>query len=123
MGFGQGLSGLNAAAQNLDVIGNNVANSSTVGFKSAKASFADVYASSRVGLGVKVSGIDQRFSTGTVSSSNSAYHMAIDGSNGFFRTVDGSGQIAYTRNRSRTPAMASSSSTTRTSWSTTRATT
>ena len=123
MGFGQGLSGLNAAAQNLDVIGNNVANSSTVGFKSAKASFADVYASSRVGLGVKVSGIDQRFSTGTVSSSNSAYHMAIDGSNGFFRTVDGSGQIAYTRTRSRTPAMASSSSTTRTSWSTTRATT
>ena len=98
MGFGQGLSGLNAAVQNLDVIGNNVANSSTVGFKSAKASFADVYASSRVGLGVKVSGIDQRFSTGTVSSSNSAYHMAIDGSNGFFRTVDGSGQIAYTRN-------------------------
>ena len=70
MGFGQGLSGLNAAAQNLDVIGNNVANSSTVGFKSAKASFADVYASSRVGLGVKVSGIDQRFSTGTVSSND-----------------------------------------------------
>ena len=47
MGFGQGLSGLNAAAQNLDVIGNNIANSGTVGFKSSTASFADVYASSR----------------------------------------------------------------------------
>ncbi|WP_323029860.1 flagellar basal body protein, partial [Castellaniella sp.] len=31
MGFGQGLSGLNAASQNLDVIGNNIANSGTVG--------------------------------------------------------------------------------------------
>jgi flagellar hook protein FlgE len=98
MGFGQGLSGLNAAAQSLDVIGNNVANASTVGFKAAKASFADVYASSRVGLGVKVSGIDQRFSAGTVSTSNSAYHMAIDGGVGFFRLVDGGGQVAFTRN-------------------------
>ena len=61
MGFGQGLSGLNAAAQNLDVIGNNIANSGTVGFKSSTASFADVYASSRVGLGTKVSAITQRF--------------------------------------------------------------
>ena len=67
MGFGQGLSGLNAAAQNLDVIGNNIANSGTVGFKSATASFADVYASSRVGLGVKVSGINQRFTVGAVT--------------------------------------------------------
>ena len=50
MGFGQALSGLNAASQNLDVIGNNIANSGTVGFKSGAASFADVYASSRVGL-------------------------------------------------------------------------
>ena len=98
MGFGQGLSGLNAAAQNLDVIGNNVANASTVGFKSAQASFADVYASSRVGLGVKVSEINQRFSTGTINTSASQYHMAIDGSNGFFRLVDTSGKIAYSRN-------------------------
>jgi len=33
MGFQQGLSGLNASAKNLDVIGNNVANANTVGFK------------------------------------------------------------------------------------------
>ena len=44
MGFQQGLAGLNAAARNLDVIGNNVANSGTIGFKSARAEFADVYA-------------------------------------------------------------------------------
>ena len=67
MGFGQGLSGLNAAAQNLDVIGNNIANSGTVGFKSGSATLADVYASSRVGLGTKVSGITQRFTVGTIN--------------------------------------------------------
>ncbi|HZH56225.1 MAG TPA: flagellar basal body protein, partial [Burkholderiaceae bacterium] len=47
MGFGQGLSGLRAQAQKLDVIGNNIANAGTVGFKSSTVSFADVYASSR----------------------------------------------------------------------------
>ncbi|MGZ3159049.1 MAG: flagellar basal body protein, partial [Burkholderiaceae bacterium] len=51
MGFQQGLSGLNAASKSLDVIGNNVANSGTVGFKGAEAQFADVYASSLTGAG------------------------------------------------------------------------
>ena len=64
MGFGQGLSGLNAASQNLDVIGNNIANSSTVGFKASTIAFADVYANSRVGLGVQVAAVNQRFTTG-----------------------------------------------------------
>jgi flagellar hook protein FlgE len=36
MGFQQGLSGLSAAAKNLDVIGNNVANANTVGFKQSR---------------------------------------------------------------------------------------
>ena len=76
MGFGQGLSGLNAAAQNLDVIGNNIANSGTVGFKSSTASFADVYASSRVGLGTKVSAITQRFTVGTVNGGGGEYDIA-----------------------------------------------
>ncbi|WP_454690530.1 flagellar hook protein FlgE [Achromobacter aloeverae] len=97
MGFGQGLSGLNAAAQNLDVIGNNIANSGTVGFKASSVQFADVYASSRVGLGVKVSAVQQRFTVGTISSGGQ-YDMAIDGANGFFRTVDSSGNVFYTRN-------------------------
>ncbi|MHB8167064.1 MAG: flagellar basal body protein, partial [Sulfuricella sp.] len=46
MSFQQGLSGLNAAAKSLDVIGNNVANSTTVGFKQSRAEFSDVYAAS-----------------------------------------------------------------------------
>ncbi|MGW9062800.1 MULTISPECIES: flagellar hook-basal body complex protein [Achromobacter] len=98
MGFGQGLSGLNAAAQNLDVIGNNIANSGTVGFKSATASFADVYASSRVGLGVKVSAINQRFTVGSVTGGGGEYDIAIDGAKGMFRVTDQSGSVMYTRN-------------------------
>ncbi|MDT4833348.1 flagellar hook-basal body complex protein [Achromobacter agilis] len=98
MGFGQGLSGLNAAAQNLDVIGNNIANSGTVGFKSSTASFADVYASSRVGLGVKVAAISQRFTVGTVQGGGGEYDIAIDGAKGMFRVTDQSGAVMYTRN-------------------------
>ncbi|HEY9279131.1 MAG TPA: flagellar hook-basal body complex protein, partial [Eoetvoesiella sp.] len=98
MGFGQGLSGLNAAAQNLDVIGNNIANSGTVGFKAATATFADVYASSRVGLGVQVASINQRFSVGTISSTGNQLDMAIDGAKGMFRVQDASGNVLYTRN-------------------------
>jgi flagellar hook protein FlgE len=98
MGFGQGLSGLNAAAQNLDVIGNNIANSSTAGFKSGTATFADVYASSRVGLGVQVSGINQRFTTGNIETTGNQFDMAIDGASGFFRLVTTNGEVQYSRN-------------------------
>jgi len=98
MGFGQGLSGLNAASQNLDVIGNNIANSGTVGFKSGTATFADVYANSRVGLGVQVSGINQRFTVGTVSTTGNMFDIAIDGEKGLFRLVDTSGAVLYSRN-------------------------
>lgn len=98
MGFGQGLSGLNAASQNLDVIGNNIANSGTVGFKAGSATFADVYASSRVGLGVQFTGVTQRFTTGNITGSGGELDMAIDGPKGFFRVVDTSGAVMYTRN-------------------------
>lgn len=98
MGFGQGLSGLNAAAQDLDIIGNNIANSGTVGFKSSTASFADVYASSRVGLGTQVSRVNQRFTIGTVESTGNQFDMAIDGAKGFFRLEDTSGAVLYSRN-------------------------
>ena len=57
MSFQQGLSGLNSASKNLDVIGNNVANSNTIGFKGAEAQFADVYANSQFGAGAAAAGI------------------------------------------------------------------
>lgn len=98
MGFGQGLSGLNAASQSLDIIGNNIANSGTVGFKASQAAFADVYATSRVGLGTQVASVNQRFTIGTVSTTGNQFDMAIDGAKGFFRLEDSSGIILYSRN-------------------------
>ena len=103
MSFQQGLSGLNGAAKSLDVIGNNIANASTVGFKGAQAQFADVYASSlngaggvTAGIGTKVSTIAQQFTQGNIESSNNALDVAINGQ-GFFRTVS-SGMVQYSRN-------------------------
>lgn len=51
MGFSQAISGMNAASTQLDVIGNNIANSQTVGFKSGSVTFADMFAGSKIGLG------------------------------------------------------------------------
>ena len=104
MGFQQGLSGLNAAARNLDVIGNNVANSNTVGFKGSAALFADVFANSiggsggsGAGIGVSVAGIQASSSPRATSRRrNNPLDMAING-NGFFR-LDTNGTITFTRN-------------------------
>ncbi len=98
MSFGQGLSGLNAASQNLDSIGNNIANSGTVGYKASSVQFADVYANSRVGLGVQVSRVSQRFSVGNISSSGNMFDMAIDGANGLFRLEQSNGAVLFSRN-------------------------
>ncbi|TFW32073.1 flagellar hook protein FlgE [Massilia horti] len=103
MSFQQGLSGLNGAAKSLDVIGNNIANASTVGFKGGQAQFADVYASSlngagglSAGIGTKVTNIAQQFSQGNLETSNNPLDIAINGA-GFFRT-DLSGLAQYSRN-------------------------
>ena len=103
MSFQQGLSGLNGAAKSLDVIGNNIANASTVGFKGSTTQFADVYANSlngaggnSAGIGVKVAGIAQQFSQGNVESSNNPLDIAINGA-GFFR-VEAAGVVQYSRN-------------------------
>ncbi|MEZ0238467.1 MAG: flagellar hook-basal body complex protein, partial [Methylophilaceae bacterium] len=104
MGFQQGLSGLNTASKNLDVIGNNVANATTVGFKTGQAQFADVFAasltgagSSPVGLGSKLSTIVQQFTQGNITATNNPLDIAINGG-GFFRLTDPSGTPYYSRN-------------------------
>ncbi|WP_414147064.1 flagellar hook protein FlgE [Erwinia sp. BNK-24-b] len=97
MAFSQAVSGLNAASSNLDVIGNNIANSATVGFKSATVSFADMFADSKVGLGVKVAAVTQDFNDGTTTSTSRGLDVAISQS-GFFRMTDSSGAVSYTRN-------------------------
>ncbi|MGB9096612.1 flagellar hook protein FlgE [Erwinia sp.] len=97
MAFSQAVSGLNAASSNLDVIGNNIANSATVGFKSATVSFADMFADSKVGLGVKVAAVTQDFNDGTTTSTSRGLDVAISQS-GFFRMADTSGAVYYSRN-------------------------
>ncbi|WKN24272.1 flagellar hook protein FlgE [Azotobacter vinelandii] len=96
MGFSQALSGLNAASSNLNVVSNNIANSQTVGFKSSTTQFADVYASSRVGLGVQVAGVVQNFTSGNLETTDRSLDLAISGS-GFFR-FEQAGQVVYSRN-------------------------
>lgn len=103
MSFQQGLSGLNAAAKNLDIVGNNVANANTVGFKGAVGEFSDIYAaagsgsgSAAVGIGTQLSRVAQQFTQGNISVSGNPLDMAING-NGFFRISD-NGTITYSRN-------------------------
>jgi len=103
MSFQQGLSGLNAASKSLEAIGNNVANSGTVGFKQSQVQFSDVYASTltgsgaaEIGIGTQVARVAQLFSQGNVTASNNPLDMAING-NGFFR-MSTNGAISYTRN-------------------------
>jgi flagellar hook protein FlgE len=103
MSFQQGLSGLNAAAKNLDVIGNNVSNSGTVGFKQSQAQFSDVYANSltgsggsNIGIGTRVAVVAQQFTQGNITATNNPLDIAINGG-GFFR-MDNNGEVNYQRN-------------------------
>lgn len=103
MSFQQGLSGLNASSKALDVVGNNVANSSTVGFKASSGHFSDVYAASLggsgaspVGIGSALSSVFQQFTQGNITTTSNTLDLAINGS-GFYKVTDGS-TVAYTRN-------------------------
>lgn len=102
MAFDTAISGMRAATTDLNAIGNNVANSSTTGFKTSRAEFADVYASSLLGAGSSVTGkgvtlsaVTQEFSQGNISFTNNALDLAISGS-GFF-TLSDDGARVYSR--------------------------
>ena len=103
MSFQQGLSGLNAAAKQLDVIGHNVANANTAGFKGSIAQFGDVFANavagasgSQIGIGTSLTAVLPVFGQGNITVSVNPLDMAINGQ-GFFRVSTG-GTISYTRN-------------------------
>jgi flagellar hook protein FlgE len=103
MPFTIALSGLNASSTDLEVIGNNIANSATNGFKGSRAQFADVYSGSIVdsataaaGGGVRVSGVAQQFSQGSVDFTSNSLDLAINGE-GFFVLEDDAGTQFYTR--------------------------
>jgi len=97
MSFNAALSGLRVANDNLSVIGNNIANASTNGFKRARAEFADVFASgalggsaNAVGTGVSLSSVSQQFTQGTINSADTNLDLAINGSGFFVLNDDGS---------------------------------
>lgn len=103
MAFQQGLSGLNAASRNLDVIGHNIANANTVGMKTSRAEFAEVYASSMgasggisSGIGVSVATVSQMFTQGNITVTGNDLDVAING-NGFYELTMPDGSINYTR--------------------------
>ena len=103
MSFQQGLSGLNAASKNLDVIGHNIANSGTTGFKASRAEFAELVASAigssggtNAGIGVEVADVSQQFNQGNLSVTGNSLDVAING-NGFFTLQQTDGSRAYTR--------------------------
>lgn len=102
MAFNIGLSGLRAASVDLDVTGNNIANASTVGFKSSKAQFGDLYASgflssgtNPIGGGVRVQNVAQQFGQGNISFTDNGLDLAING-DGFFILNNG-GETRYSR--------------------------
>jgi flagellar hook protein FlgE len=102
MPFRLALSGLNAAAADLNVTANNIANSSTAGFKESRAEFAELFAVSPQGVaklatgnGVRVADIAQQFSQGNIDFTDNNLDLAISGT-GFF-TVSDNGSFAYTR--------------------------
>lgn len=97
-----GISGLTAHSQAMSVIGNNLANTSTTGFKKSTMQFEDLFYSTiftansygQVGHGVTVSSIYGDFSQGAYQSTNSATDLAIGGS-GFFMVRDSGDDITY----------------------------
>ncbi len=100
-----GISGLNASAKQMDVIGNNIANVNTVGFKAGTIAFGDILSQSiaggglgtmQVGRGVEVNAIPTLFSQGSFESTQSPTDLAIDGE-GFFMVKDSNGATYYTR--------------------------
>ena len=103
--FQTALSGLQAASTDLQVMGNNISNANTVGFKESNAQFADAYASAiagtapqtgQVGIGTSVQTVAQQFSQGNISATSNPLDVAINGS-GFYQ-LNYNGSTVYSRN-------------------------
>lgn len=107
-----GLSGLNANARNLDVIGNNIANINTTAFKSSRMLFATQFSRTlslgsvpgdtsggsnptQIGLGVSIAGTQRNFNSGALSATGDSRDLALEG-DGFFIVQRGNNRL-YTR--------------------------
>jgi flagellar hook protein FlgE len=107
------LTGMQAAETQVDVVGNNLANSQTVGFKASDAVFATQFLQTQslgsaptandggtnprqTGLGTRVAAISPNFSQGTIQISSNTSDLAIQG-DGFFMVQNSDGESLYTR--------------------------
>ena len=100
-----GISGLHFQQDKLDVIGNNIANVNTVGFRAGRAQGVDVFSqklsefstgssASEIGSGVALSDVSNSYAQGSIDATGQPYDMAIDGS-GFFVVRDASNNAVY----------------------------
>lgn len=100
-----GISGLNTNSQAMTVIGNNLANTNTIGFKGSRTVFSDLMSStvfgsggaSQIGRGVGVSKIDNIFSQGTFESTSTNTDLAIEGDGFFLLKEVGNDSTFYSR--------------------------
>jgi flagellar hook protein FlgE len=107
-----GVSALRNQQTMMDVIGNNIANVNTVGFKSGRATFSELYAQTlrgasrptsslggtnpmQVGLGMSVNTLDTQFNQGNIETTGNSFDLALFGS--AFFVVNKDGQPLYTR--------------------------
>jgi flagellar hook protein FlgE len=104
MSFSSSLSGLNANQQKLNVIGNNLANINTIGFKASTVQFSDLVSQSvggssanpmQIGLGVTTGSISPSFSQGGIENTGVPTNVAVQG-NGFF-VIGSQANRSYTR--------------------------
>ncbi|MGB6940885.1 MAG: flagellar hook protein FlgE [Bryobacteraceae bacterium] len=100
--FSIALSGLTADSAALDVVGNNLANLNTTGYKDSTVSFYDLLqqsvagGSTQIGGGVSAPQTERLFTQGSIAATGGNYDAAIQG-NGFFVVQDPSGNTLYTR--------------------------
>lgn len=97
-----GASGLNSYGEAMSVVGSNLANVNTTGFKSSRVNFQDMLAtgvrgtSSKIGKGVTIASVQGDFSTGSMESSTRSTDVALEG-DGFFTIKDDFGRTFYSR--------------------------
>lgn len=107
--FYASLSGLSANGNALGVIGNNLANLNTIGYKGSSSTFQDLFSTAmganstqgngnpiQLGLGTRLGAVFQNFGQGSNQATSNATDMAIQG-NGFFVLQDASGARLYSR--------------------------
>jgi flagellar hook protein FlgE len=99
-----GVSALKTFSKGLEVIGNNIANVNTTGFKSSSASYADTFSNTldsatQIGTGVQLAGVSTNYTQGSISSTGETTDLAISG-NGYFVVQNSSGVNYATRDGS-----------------------